>query len=541
MSITCPGWASRQFFKRVNPYTRLAYENDPFMLAAEINNEPQHSGPKANVTDYVNRMAQAIRGTGWTKPVFYNISESPTYADAVSRANIDGVSFQWYPTSLVAGHEQQGNFLPHVDRYVIPFGNTIPAYINKARMVYEFDAGDVMGPYMDPAMARSFRTAGFQWATQFAYAPLATAYANTEYQTHFLNLAYTPAKAISLLIAAKVFHRVPRGKSYGSYPADTLFDAFRVSYAEDLSEMNTDREFYYSNTTTTRPLDAARLQHVAGVGSSPVAAYTGYGAYFLDQLESGVWRLEVMPDALFVRDPFEKASLAKVVSAIEWKEQTMRLLLPNLGGEFEVQALNTGNNYLTTVRDGGFIIRPGTYLLRKKGVVAPRWTAQTSFGNLKRLDEFVAPRPTPPAALLVHMPYAEVSAGQPFMVKAMLTGVDSRDVLTLYINKLNGDYKTIVMQRAAASNQFQALAPAELVTPGLLQYHIILQKSSGEYRRFPGGPASAPFAWDNYHQEQWQTLVAHERSDLELYNAAKDRQATNLLAARRHSIPNDRK
>ena len=97
-------------------------------------------------------------------------------------------------------------------------------------MVYEFDAGDVMQPIMYPAMARSYRTAGFQWATQFAYDPLYTAYGNTEYQTHYLNLIYTPAKAISLLIASEVFHQVPRGKSYGGYPADTLFGDFRFFY-----------------------------------------------------------------------------------------------------------------------------------------------------------------------------------------------------------------------------------------------------------------------------------------------------------------------
>ncbi len=106
---------------------------------------------------------------------------------------------------------------------------------------------------MYPAMARSFRTAGFQWATQFAYDPMATAYASTEYQTHYLNLAYTPSKAISLLIASKAFHRLQRGKSYGVYPADRLFDVFRVSYINQLSEMNSKEEFYYSNSTTTAP------------------------------------------------------------------------------------------------------------------------------------------------------------------------------------------------------------------------------------------------------------------------------------------------
>ncbi|MHC2993686.1 membrane or secreted protein, partial [Pontibacter sp. HJ8] len=190
-----------QFFKHVNPYTKLTYQNDPDVIATEVNNEPHHTGPKERATEYVNRMVQVIRNTGWTKPVFYNISESPRYADAVAKANIDGVSFQWYPTGLVANRTLKGNYLPHVDRYSIPF-DTIPAFAGKARMVYEFDAGDIAQPILYPAMARSFREAGFQWATQFAYDPLATAYGNTEYQTHYVNLAYTPSKAISLMIAS---------------------------------------------------------------------------------------------------------------------------------------------------------------------------------------------------------------------------------------------------------------------------------------------------------------------------------------------------
>lgn len=191
-----------QFFNHVNPYIKLTYQEDPDVIATEVNNEPSHSGPKERATEYINRMVDAIRGTGWTKPVFYNISQSPAYADAVAKANIDGVSFQWYPTGLVANRTLEGNYLPHVDSYNIPF-DTIPQFAGKARMVYEFDAGDVPGSYMYPAMARSFRAAGFQWATQFAYDPLATAYANTEYQTHYVNLAYTPSKAISLMGTSK--------------------------------------------------------------------------------------------------------------------------------------------------------------------------------------------------------------------------------------------------------------------------------------------------------------------------------------------------
>ncbi|MGV3656789.1 MAG: cellulase family glycosylhydrolase, partial [Chitinophagaceae bacterium] len=381
----------RQLLQHVNPYTKKTYGDDRDVIALEINNEPHHSGPREGVASYINRMITAVRSTGWNKPVFYNISESPAYAGVVAAAEIDGVSFQWYPTGLVAGRTLKGNYLPNVDNYKIPFGDSLPLFRNKAKMVYEFDAGDVAGSYMYPAMARSFRTAGFQWATQFAYDPMATAYANTEYQTHYVNLAYTPSKAISLLIARKAFHQVQRGKKYEAYPADSLFEDFRVSYLADLSEMNSATEFHYSNRTSKKPKDVSKLQHVAGVGSSPIVMYNGSGAYFLDKKADGVWRLEVMPDAVQLRDPFAKASPQKEVVRIQWQAQTMQLQLPHLGTQFSIEGLNEGNRHSATASGGQFTITPGTYLLR-----SPQKEKET-FENYKTnavaLREFVAPQP----------------------------------------------------------------------------------------------------------------------------------------------------
>jgi hypothetical protein len=359
----------KQFFVHVNPYTGVSYKNDPEIIATEINNEPHHSGPVAGATSYVNRLAAAIRSTGWTKPVFYNISESPLYAAGVAAANIDGVSFQWYPTGLVANRTLQGNVLPNVDHYRIPF-DTIAAFHNKARMVYEFDAGDILQPVMYPAMARSFRTAGFQWATQFAYDPMATAYANTEYQTHYLNLVYTPEKAISLLIAGKAFHELPRNKSYGTYPADTVFGHTRLSYTQQLSEWTTANEFYYTGNTATVPANAAQLAHIAGTGNSPVVQYKGTGAYFLDKIAAGVWRLEVMPDVLALSDPFDKASPAKEVRRVQWNTQTINISLPDLGDDFSITAVNAGNTHRAQVTGNSSQLYPGTYLLVRKGHTA---------------------------------------------------------------------------------------------------------------------------------------------------------------------------
>lgn len=379
----------KQFFQHKNPYTGLTYQNDPDVIATEVNNEPQHSGVKTLTTQYVNRMVKAIRGTGWTKPVFYNISESPKYADAIVKADdVQGYSFQWYPTGLVSGHTLKGNYLPHVSRYHIPF-DTISGFKKGAKLVYEFDAGDVLDSYMYPAMARSFRVAGFQWATQFAYDPMATAQGNTEYQTHYLNMAYTPAKAISLLIASKAFHALPRAKAQ---PTDSLFGPFRLSYAASLSEMNVAQEFYYSNTTSSKPVNANQLQHIAGVGSSPVIQYSGTGAYFADRIADGVWRLEIMPDARYLSDPFERTSPEKVVTGISWANQDMNLQIPDLGTSFAIKGLNSGNQSKDKAVSGKFKIRPGTYLLTRENV-STALNADSKWSVIQ-LGEFVAPKDT---------------------------------------------------------------------------------------------------------------------------------------------------
>jgi hypothetical protein len=516
----------KQFFNHVNPYTKLSYNDDPDVIAVEINNEPSHSGPKPAVTQYINRLAAAIKSTGWSKPVFYNISQGPYYADAVAASAVDGFSFQWYPSGLVSGKTLKGNYLPNVDKYTIPF-DTIPAFAKKTLIVYEFDAADIMQPNMYPTMAKSFREAGFQWATQFAYDPMAIAYANTEYQTHYLNLAYTPSKAISMLIASRVFHKVPRLKNYGAYPADSVFDGFRVSYKESLSEMNTEDEFYYSNSTGTRPINAEKLNHIAGVGNSFLVKYNGAGAYFLDKLEDGIWRLEVMPDAIPIRDPFERASPKKEVTRIQWQSNHIAISIPDLGSDFSVEGLNDGNSFSTRSGTDGFKVSPGTYLLAGSGKNFSG--KKDKVGSLK-LKEFVAPAPVSAEMYLYHEPFVEVSSGKAFTIQAKVAGIDTGRV-SLQINRMGGQFRNIPMIRRNAF-EFTAEVPTDLVTPGLLNYRIVLRKGK-DVSVFPGNVKSDPLAWDNYNFETWKTYVADVKGGLELYNPIYDREVRTYPTWRR--------
>jgi hypothetical protein len=509
-----------QFLNHRNPYTKQLIREDQDIIAFEVCNEPRYGKPEAQVTSFANRMAEAIRATGCRKPVFYNVSENPDVYEAILNAKVDGLTFQWYPQGLVAGHELRGNFLPFVDQYPIPF-RTDKRFTSKARMIYEFESADIKQPVMYPFMARSFREAGFQWATQFAYDPISIAYANTEYQTHYLNLAYTPAKALSLLIASKVFHQVKRGQSFGRYPQDSVFGNFRVSYRQQLSEMNTPEEFYYTANTSTPPKQPAKLQHLAGVGSSPVVRYGGTGAYFLDKLAPGVWRLEVMPDAVPIRDPFEKASLSKPVTQILWNSQPLQLMLPELGNSYTLRGINEGNTTQSQASNGGTSLRPGVYVVASAGKSAASFTAQSSFNDIK-LGEFSAPAPTKLGPQVLHTPVPQVATGQPMRITATLTGLEPQDSVFLVAQHYYGRTLTLPMTSSKYAT-VEATVPADLLYAGELRYWIVVRKGAQAFT-FPGGFSGQPRDWDYYHPEHYTTSIVTTGTPLYLFQAHHDQE-----------------
>lgn len=401
----------QQLAAHVNPYTGLSYAADRAIIAMEVNNEPCHNGTPQQVTDYINRMAKALRKAGFDKPILYNVTHNPSVTAAYYKADIQGTTYQWYPTGLVNGRERTGNFLPHVDEYPIPWEDTMPGYADKARFIYEFDPADVLAANLYPAIVRTLRGKGFQWITQFAYDPLDLARFNTEYQTHFLNLAYTPAKAISMLIAAQAMQEVPRGANYGPYPANTTF-GHTTLYTEGKgnSLYNSPAKFYHTATTSAKPVNPDALEHLAGVGSNPVVTYSGTGAWFLDKLDGKHWRLEVMPDVELTEDPFASPSLQREVGHITYAAQPMHINMPSLGKNFIITPLNDGDTRATQAHGRDFTVRPGVYLLSNGAPDTAKWTARTPFGadaatakpDNMLLGEYAAPAPSATPLPLIH-------------------------------------------------------------------------------------------------------------------------------------------
>ncbi len=383
-----------------------------------------------------------MKSTGTRKPIFYNVTHSTQLAEVYAASGIDGGTFQWYPTGLGFGKELEGNLLPNVNNYKIPF-DQVWKENGLAKLVYEFDAADVMKSYMYPAMARSFRQAGMQIGTHFAYDPTYMAAGNTEYDTHYMNLAYTPQKALALMISGEIFHELPMNEDLGGYPDNLNFGNFSISYEKDLAEMNSAEKFLYTNSTESQPKNLKKLKQIAGFGDSPVVKYDGKGAYFLDKLEDGIWRLEVMPDAILVDNPFGNNSLEKTLAVIKHGKWEMEVNLPGLGKEFEVKGINEGNNFDETSVGNSFQIEPGTYILSKKGknrkTFYKDWTAEN-------LTAFVAPENTVDRTYLVHEPVATLSEGRKHEISATVVSNEPIEQVQAWFKNGN-TYESVDLQQ----------------------------------------------------------------------------------------------
>ena len=442
-----------QFVQHRNRYIGRTYGEEPSIAAFELINEPLYP---PNTTDtavlaYIDALAGAIRDTGCVKPIFYNGWEG--HMAAVARSIADGSTFSWYPTGLVSGHALHSNFLPRVQDFP---SMRSPALGGKAIGVYEFDAADVGEGYMYPAMARSFRTGGAQFAAQFQYDSLPLARFNAGWQTHYLNLVYTPQKALSFLIASDAFHHLPRLKGYGSYPESSRFGDYRISYEEALSEKVSDKEFLYSNSTTSRPPEPDRLEHIAGYGSSPVVDYKGAGAYFLDRVAPGAWRLEVYPDCVWVRDPFGPTAVGREVARTYWRSRRMRISLPDLGSNFQLISARGGAS--TTARQGAIDVEPGVFLLRRRDAAVPGgdWAGAPPVMPADQGD-------LPPAVW--YEPPARCVSGRDLPVKLIVAAPGDPKVTLHYRSAAAADWQSADL-RQDAPYHYVASIPASAIHPG---------------------------------------------------------------------------
>ena len=388
----------KQTMEHVNPYTHTALKDEPSILFVELINEPiHHPEDMPGSVRYINALADAVRGTGCKKILFYNLMQDTAIAPAILASHVQGITAAWYPTSLLFGREYAGQ-LPAHRRYVHPFkrSNAKKVAAHRVRVRY----GE-LGRTLYVSRHGALVSRGRRAVDDHVYLRLAGGRGNEcGMATHNLNMVYTPGKAVSAVIAAQVMERTPRGKTYGAYPGNRNFGPFKVSYEQDLSEMNAPDKFMYSNSTPDAPVEEAALKQVVGHGSSSTVTYPGLGIYFLDKISDDMWRLELYPDSVMVSDPFVHPKKDEIKWRLVNHPWPMSLTLPGLGDSFNVQALNEGNTYSTRARGKEFLAKPGVYLLSRSA--KPDLTKlPEKIGQIGMREYICPPPPAMPAQILL--------------------------------------------------------------------------------------------------------------------------------------------
>jgi len=506
----------KQILDHVNPYTHVALKDEPAILFIELVNEPWHHPEDLQGSiNYINALTDAVRSTGCRKLVFHNVSQDFRIADAIRKSRADGVTFAWYPTGLNSGHELVGNYLRGVDTFPDMLR---PELAKLPRIVYEFDSPDLRTGTMYPAMARTFRAVGAQFAAMFAYDMLETASRNLGWQTHYLNLVYTPRKAMSAVIAAEAMRRLPRFKSYGPYPGNTTFGDFHVSADSDLGELVARDAFLYAGSTGSVPPDPRALTRIAGYGSSPVVRYDGEGIYFLDKIRPGVWRLEVYPDAVPVRDPFEPPNPDKIVTRAIRRAWPMTVTLPDLGPAFTVRALAGGDSTTTRATQGRFTVTPGVYLLSPAPVDVASLPAHV---NRVGLAEFHAPPAdsAPPAVIPLAAP--EYPALHDADLAVRIVADPEPDSAAVWVRPAAGGFYRAFPLTPAGGYRYRATIPGRDLTDGPHQFVVTLFGKGGAVT-YPSALPGRPFDWDYDGTGAWRFDVVSPGTPLELFRPGED-------------------
>ena len=507
----------RQILNHVNPYTHVALKDEPSIIFIELVNEPWHHPEDLQGSiHYINALTDAVRSTGCQKLIFYNVSQDFRIGEAIRRSKAQGITFGWYPTGLNAGHELEGNYLRGADAYPDMLR---PELARLPRIVYEFDSPDLPTGTMYPAMARTFRTVGTQFAAMFAYDMLATSSRNLGWQTHYLSLVYTPRKALSAVIAAEVMRRLPRMKDYGPYPQNTRFGDFHISYDGDLGELVARDAFLYTSSTSATPPDPQALQRIAGHGSSATVSYEGTGIYFLDKVRPGVWRLEVYPDAVPIRDPFEPPSPDKVVTRAISRAWPMTVTLLDLGASFSVQPIVASDQQVRQATGGSFTVTPGVYVLSARGPVdvatMPERLGQIGF------KEFHAP-PSDTVPLSVQSLAApQYVAGQDIELRSRVVATAAPDSVKVFVRSYPSGSFQDFLKYPAGGYDYVAKIPAGRLREG--PYAFVVTVFNGDsIQTFPGAARTRPGAWNYAGTAAWTFDVVNARSTLRLFDPRSD-------------------
>lgn len=338
------------------------------------------------VRKVVDRLAGAIRGTGSSKPVVWNLNwpqmilEHEDVFQALADSSVDAVSFCCYPGQRDVPTPYWNHPMDLSDRNYLPYLRDCYAkyeqlrwllgerLAHKAKVTYEFETFYNTTGYLYPVIARLFRSLGSQMAMvwQYTLTPAATYCTGS----HYLNLEGSPHKAVSFRAASRAFSEIPRYAAYDTEAKTVMtLGHWAASFDQKLCVFSDDRSLIHSGSFEKTPVPlGTQVQEIIGCGTSPLAGYQGTGAYFL-HVNGDHIDLQIMPDVTYLRPLWSGRGRPPWIPACEFQSQTphrFSLHLPGWEGKLKIRSLSGKEGDIQT-SDGTFEIAPGSYRIDRAG------------------------------------------------------------------------------------------------------------------------------------------------------------------------------
>lgn len=150
----------------------------------------------------------------------------------------------------------------------------------------------------------------------------------------------------------------------------------------------------------------------------------------------------------------------------------MKVILQNLGSDFSMEAINSGNTYGSTVEGNAFSIQPGTYILSKKGI-DKTWSPYANWG-VNKLNDFYAPETTVKKAWFKHTADGEVSENTPLEISADF--IAPVTPLGLQVVGYSDAGRIAIDMERKNGFTYSATIPADKLTAGYLRYYIVVKQ-----------------------------------------------------------------
>jgi hypothetical protein len=261
------------------------------------------------------------------------------------------------------------------------------------------------------------------------------------------------------------------------------------------------------------------LKHIAGFGNSNVMSYDGRGTYFLDKIKDGLWKLEVYPDAVWIKDPFGKNGLDEPVTKLLWKKHSIKINLPNLSSDYYL--IREDNSKPVQADSFEIDIEPGRYFISNVvDIKESKIENSIDFGAIKEYGSFITDFASTEVKNLTPEVFYE---NQTRKISVDVYAVEDDLNVFVYLKKASWrNYQKEKMIRKDDFN-YEYILPAELNKNGIINYFITIENHDGVLT-FPGKMNVSPDYWSFNPDKSFELKILPDTSDFLIFNPSRDKE-----------------